>query len=260
MGGRGATSHIAQRTPQPTSTAQAVAQATAARVIRNFTRFTNQDADQMAALQQSYDINTRVALTQYIREDLQPNGYTTSQNLNHNLENGLPLNATEAYVASRLDAAMHPIGKDSTLYRAAHKDFLEALGVKNYETMTPAQLDAAIKGAQFQEKKFVSTAFDKSKNPFIGGYASGGREVYINIKAPAEAQCVLGNQSQAEVILARGTTFRATGARFDGTYATPRTSSRPLPRVIVDVEVVMPTQAQTQAPAQTKKRAKKKNG
>ena len=193
----------------------------------------------MAKVQQKYDINTRVALTQYIREDQQTNGFTMSQNLNHALENGNPLNANETYVASKLDAAMHALGKDTILYRAAHKDFLEALGVQNYQNMTPAQLDAAVKDAKYTEKKFVSTAFDKSKNPFIGGYASGGREVYINIKAPSESKCVLGNQQQAEVILSRGTTYRATGAHFDGTYATPRSGGR-LPRVVVDVEIVVP--------------------
>jgi len=193
----------------------------------------------MAVAQNKYDINTRVALTQYIREDQQANGFTMSQNLNHALEEGTPLNANEAYVAAKLDGAMHDLGKDAVLYRAAHKDFLEALGVKNYQNLTPAQLDAAVKGAEYQEKKFVSTAFDKSKNPFIGGYASGGREVYINIKAPSESKCVLGNQKQAEVILSRGTVFRATGAHFDGTYASPRNGGT-LPRVVVDVEIVIP--------------------
>lgn len=231
MGGRGATSHITQQIPQPTTSAGPA--------NRTYTRFTQQDADDMAVAQNKYDINTRIALTQYIREDQDANGYTMSQNLNHKLEEGTSLNANETYVAARLDGAMHELGKDTVLYRAAHKDFLEALGVKNYERMTPAQLDAAIKGAEYSEKKFVSTAFDKSKNPFIGGYASGGREVYINIKAPSEARCVLGNQKQAEVILSRGTVFRATGAHFDGTYASPRNGGT-LPRVVVDVEIVIP--------------------
>jgi hypothetical protein len=103
--------------------------------------------------------------------------------------------------------------------------------------MTPAQLNAAVQGATYRERKYVSTAFDKSKNPFIGGYASGGREVYINIKAPGNSQVVLGHPKPAEVILSRGTTFRATGAHFDGTYANPRVGGR-LPRVVIDVEIL----------------------
>lgn len=145
--------------------------------------------------------------------------------------------ATETYVAQRLDAAMHDLGKNTMLFRAAHKDFLEALGVQNYQNMTPAQLDAAVKGAEYKEKKFVSTAFDRSKNPFISGAQSGGREVYLNIKAPGGTKCVLGNAKQAEIILSRGTVFRATGAHFDGTTAYPRLGGA-LPRVVVDIEIV----------------------
>lgn len=232
MGGRGSPSRItvtAPRTiPVQTQTVQRV---------RNYTAMTQQDADDMEQDQAKYDINTRLAINQYIREDQQANGFTLSQNLNHKLEDGTPLNATETYVAQRLDAAMHDIGKDTMLYRAAHKDFLEALGVQNYDRMTDAQLNAAVQGATYREKKFVSTAYDVSKNPFISGAQSGGREVYLNIKAPGNAKCVLGNSKQAEIILSRGTTFRATGAHFDGTFAHPRLGGR-LPRVVIDVEIV----------------------
>lgn len=228
MGGRGSTSHI---TVMPRATRVVASK-------RNFGHLTQQDAADMEDTQSKYDINTRIAINQYIREDVQANGYTMSQNLNHALENGHTLNANETYVAQRLDAAMHDLGKDAILYRAAHKDFLEALGVHNYEGMTPQQLDAAVRGATYRERKYVSTAFDSSKNPFISGAQSGGREVYIHIKAPADTQCVLGNRKQSEVILSRhGTIFRATGAHFDGTYAYPRNGGR-LPRVVIDVEIV----------------------
>lgn len=83
---------------------------------------TQQDADDMAQAQNRYDINTRLAINQYIREDAQSNGFTLSQNMNHKLENGQTLDATETYVAQRLDAAMHDLGKNTMLFRAAHKD------------------------------------------------------------------------------------------------------------------------------------------
>lgn len=234
MGGRGSNSGMtASTTPTPApSPQQTVA------VPRTFTPLTQQEVDDMAQEQNSqYDINTRLAINQYIREDVQANGYTMSQNLNHALENDLPLNANESYVHQRLLSAMHDIGKNTTLVRAAHKDFLEALGVRNYQNMTDAQLNAAVTGAEYQEKKFVSAAFDPNKNPFISGSASGGREVYINIKAPSDTKCVLGNAKQSEAILSPGTKFRATGAHFDGTYAYPRLGGR-LPRVVIDVEII----------------------
>lgn len=227
MGGRGGSSGIVVQPPTPKAVA----------APRVYTLLTQRDADDMAQAQSRYDINTRIAINQYIRADAQANGYSMSQNLNHALENGMALNANEQYVAQKLDAAMHQIGKDTLLVRAAHKDFLEALGVQNYQNMTQAQLDAAVRGVKYQEKKFVSAAYDVSKNPFISGAQSGGREVYINIKAPSDTKVVLGNQAQAEMILSRGTIFKATGAHFDGTYANPRVGGR-LPRVVVDVEVV----------------------
>lgn len=226
MGGRGGASGIA---PGPTPAATPVP--------RNFIMLSQQEEDDIVQnLSQQYDINTRNAIRQYIREDQQANGFTMSQNMNHKMEEGTPLTANEQYVKSRLEAAMHPLGQDAVLTRAAHKDFLEALGIKNYQNMSAAQLDAAIKGAEYTEKKFVSAAMNPKNNPFINGSASGGREVYINIKTPSDTRCVLGNTKQSEVILAPGVKFRATGAHFDGTYAYPRLGGM-LPRVIVDVEI-----------------------
>ena len=175
MGGRGSGSRIVStRPPQAQTGAQTQTAAPtggpAARVYAGpFVHMTQQDADDMAQAQNRYDINTRLAINQYIREDAQSNGFTLSQNMNHKLENGQTLDATETYVAQRLDSAMHDLGKNTMLYRAAHKDFLEALGVQNYQNMTPAQLDAAVKGAEYKEKKFVSTAFDRSKNRSSAG-------------------------------------------------------------------------------------------
>lgn len=230
MGGRGSNSGI-------TKSAQPAAQTIAA-APRVYKALSQQDVDDMAQDQNSkYDINTRLAINQYIREDVQQNGFTMSQNLNHALETGAKLNATEQYVYSHLMGAMHDLGKDAIVVRAAHKDFLEAIGVKNYQNMSGPQLDAAVKGAVYQEKKFVSAAFDPKKNPFMTGYRSGGREVYLNIKAPKDTKCVLGNTAQSEVILSPGTKYKVTGAHFNGAYAQPRAGGT-LPRVVVDVEVI----------------------
>ena len=227
MGGRGSSSGLLSAAPMPPTT-----------IPINFMPMTQAEVDQLADdAEDGYDINTVLAINQYIRQDVQANGFTMSQNMNHKMENDLPLNANEQYVKQRLIAAMHDIGKDTVLTRAAHKDFLEALGVHNYQNMTAAQLDAAVKGAEYSEKKFVSAAFDPSKNPFISGPASGGREVYIKIKAPSDTKCVIGNRAQSEAILMPGVKFRATGAHFDGTTAYPRNGGA-LPRVIVEVEII----------------------
>ena len=227
MGGRGSKSGLTSPTPS-----------TPVALPVTFQMLTQAEADPLFDdLEDQYDINTVLAINQYIRQDAQANGYTMSQNMNHKLETGQPLNANETYVANRMSAAMHDLGKDLVLTRAAHKDFLEALGVKNYQNMSPAQLDAAVKGAEYTEKKFVSAAVDPKKNPFITGNVSGGREVFIHIKTPSSTKVLLGNRQQSEVILNRGVRFRALGAHFDGTTAYPRTGGA-LPRVVVEVEII----------------------
>jgi hypothetical protein len=213
------------------ATPTAVAQSTV------FKQLAGQDEQDVIALYQGYDINTKMAIGQYVRQDQQSGGYTMSQNMNHKLENDIPLNANEQYVATKLDAAMHPIGKDIVLNRGAHQDFLQALGVQNYASMTESQINTKIAGTEYTEKKFVSTAWDTSRNPFMSGPVSGGREVYLNINAPATTKAVIGNPSQTELVLSRSTKYRIKGAHFDGTTAYPRNGGAK-PRIVVDVEII----------------------
>ena len=108
MGGRGSSSGMTSGASQQTIASP-----------RTYVKLTQKEVDDMAQTQSSqYDINTRLAINQYIREDTQANGFTISQNLNHALENDMPLNATEQYVYSHLLSAMHDIGKDTVLRRA----------------------------------------------------------------------------------------------------------------------------------------------
>ena len=240
MGGRGSNSGISQISPT-TNTAPQRAQILTQRSFKLM--LNNQDEQDLQEVYDGYDINLIRAIQQYIRQDTQAGGYTMSQNMNHKLEEGLPLNANETLVYNRLMAGMHDFGRDAILYRAAHSDLLEAMGVKNYDRMTDAQLSAALTGIEYTEKKLVSTAWNPHKNPFIGGSQSGGREVYLHIKTPSNAKVVLGNMQQAEVILARGTKYRVTGAHFETDSFGSRTMAYPRgggakPRVIIDVEVL----------------------
>jgi len=261
MGGRGSNSGLASSgsmTPQPQINPAPQAMPALAAAVQNappstapqamgggsllsvgpisYTPLNQKDEADLGKVWNGYDINTKLAINQYIRQDQTNTGYGVGQNLNHKLENGQALNANEQYMVNMMDAAMHPLGKNTTLIRAAHQDFLEALGVKNYQRMTDAQLNAAVQGVEYTEKKFVSTAYDAKKNPFIGGSQSGGREVFINISTPASTNCIMGNLKQAEIILSRDTKYRVKGAHFDGTFANPRVGGT-LPRVIVDVEI-----------------------
>lgn len=177
------------------------------------------------------------AIKQYISKADTGNGYSMAQNLNYKLEHGLPLNANEKFMVKYMTQAMHNIGQDTILYRGAHSDLLQNLGIKDYTKLTQAQLQQSLIGAEFSNKGFTSTSYDKSKNPFYTGSQSGGREVELVIKAPANSKMVFGAKSQAEIVLARDTKFRITGVRQTGRMATPRTASRPMPVVEVEVEV-----------------------
>lgn len=177
------------------------------------------------------------AIKQYISKATDANGYSMSQNLNYKLNNDLPLNANERYMLKYLQQGMHDLGKDTILYRGAHEDMLQALGVNNYQNYSEAQLKQMLVGASFKSKGFTSASYDKSKNPFYTGANAGGREVEVVIKAPASSKIVFGAKSQAEVILNTNTQFKVTDIKYTGRTATPRNAG--VKKVVqVEVEVV----------------------
>ena len=111
------------------------------------------------------------------------------------------------------------------------------LNLSTYQNMSNAQISAALKGGVIESKGYSSTSFNIRDNPFISGSQSGGREVYLHIKAPKNTKVVGGNPAQAECILDKGTKMQITGAHFDGSYAYPRAGGV-VKRVIVDVEII----------------------
>lgn len=163
-------------------------------------------------------------------------GYSYSQNLNYKLDNGIPLDVNEKYIDDNLQFGMRDIGANTNLYRACHDDLLKQCGISDYTKLTDAQLQSKLVGTEFKTKSYMSTSYNTKNNPFMTGAQSGGREVYMNVKAHAGTKMVLGAKAQSEVILNKGTNMRITGIRYDGTYATPRGSYRSKPRVIIDVE------------------------
>lgn len=188
----------------------------------------------------NYEPDVVNAIKMYISSaDVHGDGFSYSQNLNYKLDNGLPLDVNEQYMNDYLVQGMHDIGKNATLFRACHDDVLKACGISNYSRMSESQLQKALVGTTFQTTSFMSTSYDRAKSPFYHGNnssgVSGGREVYMNIKAHSGTKIVLGAKSQAEMVINKGTNFRITGIRYDGTTATPRGRGA-VPRVVIDVE------------------------
>ena len=228
----GRRTHSATTNVQPT-TAQPMSNAPL-----NVSAFTDADAQQLRDdMDDIYDPDVTDAIKLYI-SDSNPNGdgYSHSQNLNYKLDNGMALNPTEKFIDDNIQAGMHAIGKDTTLYRYAHDDILQAMGVPDYTKMTDAQLQKALVGTTFQTTSYTSTSYDSKKSPFAQNQTLGsGREVIMNINAGKNTKVVFGAKKQAEMVLNKGTNMRVTGIHFDGTYATPRNKGTK-PRVVLDVE------------------------
>lgn len=174
------------------------------------------------------------AIKQYISNTDAGNGFSKAQWLNYRLENNLPLNTNEKFMDRYMQEGMHGMPKDTTVYRAAHDDVLQRLGVNNYDKYSEAQLQQMLNGKSWTADAYVSTSYDKSKNPFMTGAQSGGREIYMNIKTPSGTPMLYGAKAQSEIILNKGTNFQVVSVHYDNTYATPR-NGRMKRRLIMDV-------------------------
>ena len=205
-----------------------------------FGSFSDQDAQELRDdTEDLYTPSVLDAIKQYISKATDADGYSMSQVLNNKLNNDLALNANEKFMDKYLGQGMHDIGKDVTLYRGAHEDFLQqALGIKNYANMTEDQLKQKLIGMEYTTKSYTSASYDKSKNPFYTGPNSGGREIEMEIKAPKTTKIVFGAKSQAETIINKKTKYRVTDLSFTGRKATPRNSVGYKPVLKIEVEVV----------------------
>lgn len=184
------------------------------------------------------NINQQQARKLYISAAVQSDGYSWSQQINYALDNDLPLtNPNLQIINQHLSSGMGALGSDMTLYRGAHQDVLQALGVNNYQNMSQAQIQQAIVGKTYTSKSFWSTASDYNSSPFLGnGQYSGGREIEFKVSASKNVRGMVGNEKQSEVILDKATNYSITNAYFSGRTASPRTSSKSLPVLVVEVD------------------------
>jgi hypothetical protein len=234
MGGRGARSSIGQSHTGAVLTGSGMGASNISYGV-----FDDNDGnklrDDMEDIYDDPDVTSAIKL--YI-SDSNPNGdgYSHSQNLNYKLDNGMPLNATEKYIDDNIQAGMHAIGKNSELVRYCHDDILKSAGIADYTKMSDAQLQSALVGKTFTTTSYMSTSYDGKKNPFNpSASGGGGREVIMKIKAGKDTKMVFGAKAQAEIVLNKGTNFKITGIKYDGSYATPRNSGRK-PRVELEIE------------------------
>lgn len=235
MGGRGARSSIS--ISQSHTGAVLTGSGMGASNI-TYGKFDDNDAQQLRDdMEDIYDPDVTDAIKLYISNS-NPNGdgFSHSQNLNYKLDNGTPLNPTEKYIDDNIQAGMHAIGKNSELVRYCHDDILKNAGISDYTKMSDSQLQSALVGKTFKTTSYMSTSYDGSKNPFNpNAPQGGGREVVMKIKAGKDTKMVFGAKSQAEIVLNKGTNFKITGIKYDGSYATPRNAGTK-PRVELEIE------------------------
>lgn len=233
MGGRGARSSIGQSHTGITMTGSGMGASNISYGV-----FDDNDAQQLRDdMEDIYDPDVTDAIKLYISNS-NPNGdgFSHSQNLNYKLDNGMALNPTEKYIDDNIQAGMHAIGKDSELVRYCHDDILKSAGIPDYTKMTDAQLQSALVGRTFKTTSYMSTSYDGKKNPFNpSADQGGGREVVMKINAGKDTKMVFGAKAQAEIVLNKGTNFKITGIRYDGSYASPR-SGGTKPRIELTIE------------------------
>ena len=235
--------------------------------LRNYTAFSDQDAQNLRDIQDSaYNGSVTAAVKMYISgqpgtpaANVDGQGHSLSQTLNYLLEQGYDVNnmtaaqvnqaigvridgrtlASMQYSDAYMAAGAHAIGKDTLLTRAAHATVLQQeFGLSNWNNMTEAQLKARLVGATTTNKAYLSTSYDASKSPFLSSSSgiAGGREVIYRIKTPSSTKVLLGNKAQAEVIIAKGQNMRITDAGFTGKTATPRLGGATR-QIYVDIEI-----------------------
>jgi hypothetical protein len=236
MGGRGARSSISSIAQSHTGVTMTGSGLGASNIT--YGTFDDNDAQKLRDdMEDIYDPDVTDAIKLYISNS-NPNGdgFSHSQNLNYKLDNGMALNPTEKYIDDNIQAGMHAIGKNSNLVRYCHDDILRSVGINDYTKMSDSQLQSALVGKAFKTTSYMSTSYDGKKNPFNPSASQGGgREVVMKIKAGKDTKMVFGAKAQAEIVLDKGTNFKITGIKYDGSYATPRNSGRK-PRIELEVE------------------------
>ena len=164
--------------------------------------------------------------------------YAKSQTINHKMRTGQNLTAAEKAMQKGLDAAMHNIGYNVNLVRYDRVDFIQNLGLANYQNMSIAQIQKALVGKTYVDPAYVSTSYNQfknapSNNPFTD------KAVKINMKAPAKTQAFMpGNGAGGnlgEIVLAPGQSYKITGVRFTGKRG--RSGASYYPQIEIDVEI-----------------------
>lgn len=124
---------------------------------------------------QTFDIDTRMALQDYLNDQpMTGSMYSPSQVLNYKMRENAknpgsqPLTANEQFMVDSLNEGMHNMGYNVNLIRYDRVDFMQTLGVGNFNNMTESQLKTALIGGRYSDPAFGSYSYNNFKNAPAG--------------------------------------------------------------------------------------------
>ena len=170
--------------------------------------------------QQAFGIDTRMAVADYLNNQATPGSmYSPSQQLNHNMRQGLPLTANEQFMQESLMEGMHNLGYNLNLTRYDRVDALNqfGLGGGKYQNYSEAQLKQMLVGSTFHDKGFTSVSYNNFKNAPAGNNFTD-KAVVFKYRAKANTQALMPGKGPGgdfgELILAPGQKMRITDVKF----------------------------------------------
>jgi hypothetical protein len=203
--------------------------------------------------QQNLDIDARVALADYLDPNtLSGSLYNFSQNMNHAVAIGQPLDAQQQYAWDSITGAMHNIGYNVNLTRYDHGEYLDNVltgaGITGgHAGMSVAQLKQALVGVEYTDPRILSTSYNNFKNATDPSTFTT-REVKITYKAKASTQALMPGKGSGgdfgEILLKPSggghNSYRIVDVKTTGAKARPKGGSKNS-LTLQQIEVVVET-------------------
>ena len=131
-------------------------------------------------------------------------------NINQKLRKHEPLFNAEQQVINRMDGKMEQTKYPVALDREVNDEYFYTVGVE-YDSANPLELV----GKTFTDLGFVSTSYKPNKQKNTEYNFFGGRPVFMIIRVPIGTRAMLTDNTEHEVTLARGLTYKIVAVTID---------------------------------------------
>ena len=175
---------------------------------------------------QTFDIDTQMAIQDYLNDQpMSGSLYSPSQVLNYKMrENAknpgsMPLTANEQFMVDSLNEGMHNMGYNVNLTRYTRVDFMQGLGVGNFDSMTESQLKSKLIGMSYSDPAFGSYSYNNFRNAPANNVFTD-KAVKITRRTKASTQVLMpGNGpggALGEIVVAPNQGVHIVDVRFTG--------------------------------------------